>query len=252
MLGGLDVSKKAINNLISQPIDLSGLTGSPLTITLPPINWTKLANCCTLQSVESSSDFNKYFILRNGDVDSAFSTVFYYIYDVVFADKDVYAAVRKLITDNLGGLASMVTNYTDVWAEVGAVDAYGEILDLLGEETGDEIEKPAKPVDPDEPSNNNNNNTSGNGSSSGSLSIIDKLKDLFGLGGKNNGNNGSSNSTDANNSAAKKKNLKNPLIPKTGGEESAYVMGAVYVVLAAAIAVSFVAYKKRKSSEAAE
>lgn len=253
MLGGLDVSKKAINNLIAQPIDLSGLTGSPLTITLPPINWTKLANCCTLQSVESSSDFNKYFILRNGDVDSAFSTVFYYIYDVVFADKDVYAAVRKLITDNLGGLASMVTNYTDVWAEVGAVDAYGEILDLLGEETGDEIEKPAKPVDPDEPSDdNNNNNTSGNGSSSGSLSIIDKLKDLFGLGGKNNGNNGSSNSTDANNSAAKKKNLKNPLIPKTGGEESAYVMGAVYVVLVAAIAVSFVAYKKRKSSEATE
>lgn len=253
MLGGLDVSKKAINNLIAQPIDLSGLTGSPLTITLPPINWTKLANCCTLQSVESSSDFNKYFILRNGDVDSAFSTVFYYIYDVVFADKDVYAAVRKLITDNLGGLASMVTNYTDVWAEVGAVDAYGEILDLLGEETGDEIEKPAKPVDPDEPSDdNNNNNTSGNGSSSGSLSIIDKLKDLFGLGGKNNGNNGSSNSSNANNSDAKKKNLKNPLIPKTGGEESAYVMGAVYAVLAAAIAVSFVAYKKRKSSEAAE
>lgn len=254
MLGGLDVSKKAINNLIAQPIDLSGLTGSPLTITLPPINWTKLANCCTLQSVESSSDFNKYFILRNGDVDSAFSTVFYYIYDVVFADKDVYAAVRKLITDNLGGLASMVTNYTDVWAEVGAVDAYGEILDLLGEETGDEIEKPVKPVDPDEPSDdNNNNNTSGNGSSSGSLSIMDKLKDFLGLGGKkNNGSNGSSNSSNANNSDAKKKNLKNPLIPKTGGEESAYVMGAVYVVLVAAIAVSFVAYKKRKSSEATE
>lgn len=254
MLGGLDVSKKAINNLLSQPIDLSGLTGSPLTITLPPINWTKLANCCTLQSVESSSDFNKYFILRNGDVDSAFSTVFYYIYDVVFADKDVYAAVRKLITDNLGGLASMVTNYTDVWVEIGAVDTYGEILDLLGQESGDEIEKPVKPVDPDEPSDdNNNNNTSGNGSSSGSLSIMDKLKDFLGLGGKkNNESNGSSNSSDANNSDAKKKNLKNPLIPKTGGEESAYVMGAVYVVLAAAIAVSFVAYKKRKSSEATE
>lgn len=254
MLGGLDVSKKAINNLLSQPIDLSGLTGSPLTITLPPINWTKLANCCTLQSVESSSDFNKYFILRNGDVDSAFSTVFYYIYNVVFADKDVYAAVRKLITDNLGGLASMVTNYTDVWVEIGAVDTYGEILDLLGQESGDEIEKPVKPVDPDEPSDDdNNNNTSGNGSSSGSLSIMDKLKDFLGLGGKkNNGSNGSSNSSNANNSDAKKKNLKNPLIPKTGGEESAYVMGAVYVVLVAAIAVSFVAYKKRKSSEAAE
>ena len=251
MLGGLDVSKQTINNMISQPIDLSGLTGSPLTITLPPINWTKLANCCTLQVVESSSDFNKYFVLRNGDVDSAFSTIFYYIYDVVFADKDVYAAVRKLVTDNLGGLASMVTNYTDVWVEIGAVDTYGEILDLLGEETGSEIEKPAKPADPDEPADDDNTNSSSNSSGSGSLAIFDKLKDLFGLGGKKN-NNGSSNSADANNSSANKKLLKNPLIPKTGGEESAYVMGAVYVVLAAAIAVSFVAYKKRKSSEAAE
>ncbi len=251
MLGGLDVSKQTINNMISQPIDLSGLTGSPLTITLPPINWTKLANCCTLQVVESSSDFNKYFILRNGDVDSAFSTIFYYIYDVVFADKDVYAAVRKLVTDNLGGLASMVTNYTDVWAQIGKVDTYGEILDLLGETKGDPIDKPVKPADPDEPADDDNTNSSSNSSGSGSLAIFDKLKDLFGLGGKKN-NNGSSNSADANNSSANKKLLKNPLIPKTGGEESAYVMGAVYVVLAAAIAVSFVAYKKRKSSEAAE
>lgn len=255
MLKGLDVSKKTINNMLAQPIDLSGLTGSPLTITLPPINWTKLANCCTLKAVESSSDFNKYFILRNGDVDSAFSTVFYYIYNVVFADKDVYAAVRKLVTDNLGGLASMVTNYTDVWAEIGAVDTYGEILDLLGEERGDAIEKPVKPVDPDEPADNDNNtsNSGGNGSSSGSLSIIDKIKDLFGLGTKKpNSNNSSSNSSDANNSAAKKKLLKNPGIPKTGGEESAYVMSALYIVLAAAIAVSVVVYKKKKHVEAAE
>lgn len=254
MLGGLDVSKAAINNMLAQPIDLSGLTGSELTITLPPIDWAKLADCCTLQAVESSSDFNKYFILRNGDVDSAFSTIFYYIYDVVFADADVYAAVRKLVTDNLGGLASMVTNYTDTWVKIGAVDTYGEVLELLGTPTGEVIEKPVTPVDPenpDDPSNPDKPNNGGN--SGGSSSIIDKIKDLLGIGGnKGDKDNNSSSSSDKNNSLIKKKNTKNPLIPKTGGEETAVVMTAVYAVLAVAIACAIVVYKKRKSGEAAE
>ncbi|MDE6155886.1 MAG: hypothetical protein K2F67_05555, partial [Eubacterium sp.] len=184
MLSGLDLSKDVINNMIAQPIDLSGLTGSELTITLPPINWTKLANCCTLQAVESSSDFNKYFILRNGDTDSAFSTIFYYVYQVVFADADVYAAVRKLVTDNLGGLASMVTNYTDAWTKIGAVATYGEVLELLGTPTGDEIEKPSTPVDPENPENPSNPDKPNNGGNSGSSNILDKIKDLLGLGNK--------------------------------------------------------------------
>ncbi|MDE6470037.1 MAG: hypothetical protein K2L19_03325 [Eubacterium sp.] len=252
MLGGLDVSKDTINNMLAQPIDLSGLTGSELTITLPPINWTKLANCCTLEAVESSSDFNKYFILRNGDVDSAFSTVFYYIYQVVFADADVYAAVRKLVTDNLGGLASMVTNYTDAWVKIGAVATYGEVLELLGTPTGDEIEKPSTPVEPENPEEPSNPDKPNNGGNSGSSNILDKIKDLLGLGNKGDKDNGSSSSSDRNNSLIKNKNTKNPLIPKTGGEETAVVMTAVYAVLAAAIVSAIVVYKKRKGSEAAE
>ncbi|MDE6766704.1 MAG: hypothetical protein K2J35_00745, partial [Eubacterium sp.] len=253
MLSGLDLSKDVINNMIAQPIDLSGLTGSELTITLPPINWTKLANCCTLQAVESSSDFNKYFILRNGDTDSAFSTIFYYVYQVVFADADVYAAVRKLVTDNLGGLASMVTNYTDAWTKIGAVATYGEVLELLGTPTGDEIEKPSTPVDPENPENPSNPDKPNNGGNSGSSNILDKIKDLLGLGNKGDKDNGSSSSSsDRNNSLIKKKNTNNPLIPKTGGESTAYVMTAVYAVLAVAIVSAFVVYKKRKSSETAE
>lgn len=253
MLGGLDVSKTAINNMLAQPIDLSGLTGSELTITLPPIDWAKLADCCTLQAVESSTDFNKYFILRNGDTDSAFSTVFYYIYQVVFADADVYAAVRKLITDNLGGLASMVTNYTDTWVRIGAVDTYGEVLELLGTPTGDVIEKPSTPVDPENPDDPSNPDKPNNGGNSGSSSVVDKIKDLLGIGGnKSDKDDKNNSSSDRNNSLIKKKNTKNPLIPKTGGEETAVVMTAVYAVLAVAIASAAVVYKKRKHSAAAE
>lgn len=232
MLGSLDVSKKAINALLAQPIDLTDLIG--IKLTLPPIDWAALADCCTLEVVESSTDSNKYFILRNGDTDTVFTTLFYYVYDVVFADEDTYKAIRKLLTDNLGALASMVTNYTDNWVKIGKVDTYGEVLDLLGTPTGDVIEKPVTPVDPEnpnkpnKPSDNNNNNNNPN---------VNKpnLDDLLNKGDKTNGN------------STTKKNVKNPLIPKTGGESTAYVMMAVYSVLALAIGAAAVIYKKKKS-----
>lgn len=233
MLGGLDVSKKAINALLAQPIDLTDLIG--IKLTLPPIDWAALADCCTLEVVESSTDTNKYFILRNGDTDTVFTTLFYYVYDIVFADEATYKAIRKLLTDNLGALASMVTNYTDNWVKIGKVDTYGEVLDLLGTPTGDVIEKPVTPVDPENPNkpnkpsdNNNNNNNNPN---------VNKpnLDDLLNKGDKTNGN------------STTKKNVKNPFIPKTGGESTAYVMMAVYSVLALAIGAAAVVYKKKKS-----
>lgn len=235
MLGGLDVSKNAINALLAQPIDLTDLIG--IKLTLPPIDWAALADCCTLEVVESSTDTNKYFILRNGDTDTVFTTLFYYVYDVVFADEATYKAIRKLLTDNLGALASMVTNYTDNWVKIGKVDTYGEVLDLLGTPTGDVIEKPVTPVDPEnpnkpnKPSDNNNNNNNNNNPN------VNKpnLDDLLNKGDKTNGN------------STTKKNVKNPFIPKTGGESTAYVMMAVYSVLALAIGAAAVVYKKKKS-----
>ena len=231
VVSGLDVSKKAINALLAQPIDLTDLIG--IKLTLPPIDWAALADCCTLEVVESSTDTNKYFILRNGDTDTVFTTLFYYVYDVVFADEATYKAIRKLLTDNLGALASMVTNYTDNWVKIGKVDTYGEVLDLLGTPTGDVIEKPVTPVDPENPNkpnkpsdNNNNNNPNVN---------KPNLDDLLNKGDKTNGN------------STTKKNVKNPFIPKTGGESTAYVMMAVYSVLALAIGAAAVIYKKKKS-----
>lgn len=245
MLSGLgeslDLSKDFINSKLAQPIDLSGLIGTPLTITLPPIDWAKLADCCTVKSVKSSSNSNDYFVLRTGDADSAFSTVFYYVYKVVFEDPDVYAAVRKLVTDNLGGLASMVTNYTDSWVEMGPVDTYGEVLDLLGTPTGDEIERPSIS---DEPNTEDNTGSSSN-------NTVDKIKDALGIGGNKDDN---SPSSDSSNSLNKKRNIKNPLIPNTGGENAAYVMPVLFIMLAAAIAIATVALvlKKRKSIAADE
>lgn len=231
VVSGLDVSKNVINALLAQPIDLTDLIG--IKLTLPPIDWAALADCCTLKVVESSTDSNKYFILRNGDTDTVFTTLFYYVYDVVFADEATYKAIRKLLTDNLGALASMVTNYTDNWVKIGKVDTYGEVLDLLGTPTGDVIEKPVTPVDPENPNkpnkpsdNNNNNNPNVN---------KPNLDDLLNKGDKTNGN------------STTKKNVKNPLIPKTGGESTAYVMMAVYSVLALAIGAAAVIYKKKKS-----
>lgn len=230
MLGGLDVSKKAINALLAQPIDLTDLIG--IKLTLPPIDWAALADCCTLEVVESSSDFNKYFILRNGDTDTVFTTLFYYVYDVVFADEDTYKAIRKLLTDSLGALASMVTNYTDKWVKIGKVDTYGEVLELLGTPTGDAIEKPVAPVDPENP--NNPNNPSDNNNNNPNINRPN-LDDLLNKGDKTNGN------------STTKKNVRNPFIPKTGGEGTAYVMMAVYSVLALAIGAAAVIYKKKKS-----
>lgn len=229
-VSGLDVSKKAINGLLAQPIDLTSLIG--IKLTLPPIDWAKLADCCTLEVVESSSDLNKYFVLRNGDTDTVFTTLFYYVYDVVFADEDTYKAIRKLLTDSLGALASMVTNYTDKWVKIGNVDTYGEVLELLGTPTGDAIEKPVAPVDPENP--NNPNNPSDNNNNNPNINRPN-LDDLLNKGDKTNGN------------STTKKNVRNPFIPKTGGESTAYVMMAVYSVLALAIGAAAVIYKKKKS-----
>lgn len=250
MLGGLDISKTAINNMLAQPIDLSSLIGSKLTITLPPIDWAKLADCCTLETVESSSDFNKYFILRNGDTDSAFSTVFYYIYKVVFADEDVYAAVRKLATDNLGSLASIVTKNTDRWAEIGDVAAYGEILDLIGTPTGDEIEKPKpeepddpkppvdpeNPTDPDEPSKPNKPSNPGSNNNDKANQTLDDIL--------NNAKNQNTKDTQT-----KKNSIKAPSIPKTGAEKAADALIAVSALVAIGAAGSLVMLKKKNKED---
>lgn len=162
LLGGLvanlDLSGKFFNNLLTQsPIDLSGLVGTDCKLQLKAVDWKKLANCCTVKSVPSHSNHNDYFLLRTGETDTVFTTVFYYVYDVAFADKANYKALTAAIKAKAGALSSTILGYTDHFVAAGKVATYGEILDLLGT-PGDEPIDPGnnnnKPNKPSKPSNN--------------------------------------------------------------------------------------------------
>lgn len=253
LAGSLDLSKASLNKTLAQPIDLSGLIGSELVINLPPIDWAKLADCCTVESVKSVSNSNDYFILRTGDTDTCFTTVFYYIYKVVFADADTYAAVKKLVNDNLGSFASIITKNTDRLVSIGDVAAYGEILDLLGTPTGDEIEKPkpVEPVDPEEPTNPTEPETPSNPDSDKDNNTRPSLNDILGnLINKDKNNNNSSNSNNSNNDTKTKKNtVKSPSIPKTGAEKAADALISVSALVAIGAAGSLVMLKKKSKED---
>lgn len=242
----LDISRKTIDNMLAAPIDLTGLVGKEFKLQLRPIDWMKLADCATVKSVKSHSNSNDYFILRTGDTDTCFTTVFYYIYDVAFADKDNYAQIKNLLNSMLGGsIASIVTDMTDGWVKAGKVTAYGQILDLLGT-PGDTPIKPEgnkDPSDVDEPKTPEDEDNSDDNTSNSGNKIQDWLASLLGNKDKNNNNNSNNGSSQT----VKKNAVKNPSIPNTGGESSAYVISAVYASLALAILCAYVVYKKKSS-----
>lgn len=150
----LDLSADAVNKMITAaPIDLTSVAGKECKIQLKAIDWMKLANCATVESHTSKSNSNAYFILRTGDTDTCFTTVFYYLYDVLFADSANYAAVKTLLNGVLGNLSGMVIGALDSMVALGKEGMYGKILDMLGTpgDTPIEPEDPDKPVDPEDP-----------------------------------------------------------------------------------------------------
>ena len=152
----LDLSGNFFNNLLTKdPIDLTGVVGKECKIQLKAIDWKKLANCCTVKSVPSHSNHNKYFVLRTGETDTVFTTAFYYLYDVAFADKANYKTIKALIQQLMGDSASTVLAITDQFVSMGKVATYGQVLDLLGT-PGDE------PIDGGNGNNNSNNNNKPN------------------------------------------------------------------------------------------
>ena len=131
LAGGLDLSAKAINNMISGVvINLDENT----SIRLKPINWHILADCATVEAVPSHSNANEYVMLRTGDADSCFSTVFFYIHSIIFADKANYDALRaflgSVITDKI--LFSTITGITDKLAVGDRNAAFAQFLALTG------------------------------------------------------------------------------------------------------------------------
>ncbi|MFR5875658.1 MAG: fibronectin type III domain-containing protein [Eubacterium sp.] len=133
LAGSLDLSAQAINDkLTSSPIDLTSLAGTECKIHLKAIDWEKLANCATVKSTSSVSNSNAYFVLRTGDTETCFTTVFYYVYSIAFADSENYSTIKTLLNSLLGGtIAGIVTGITDKFAGKNFVDGYGDFLSIF-------------------------------------------------------------------------------------------------------------------------
>lgn len=146
---GLDLSTEAINNLIPDTIDVGSLVGNgtELVLDIGDIPWSTLADCVTLSAVPSSTITNAYTLLRTGEADSCMSTVFYWLFDVAFADADTYAAIKELIKgvvpeDFASIIDGVFETILDPAQAAGKVDGYGMLLDnslIGGKPTGNEI-----------------------------------------------------------------------------------------------------------------
>ena len=149
LAGSLDLSTAAINNMIPDSIDIGALIGdgTELVLNIGDLPWSTLANCATLSAVPSKSIYNENVLLRTGDADSCFSTVFYWLYDVALADADTYAALKDLIVglvpDNLTSLINtVIAQVLDPIVAAGKIDGYGLLLDnifISAVPTGNEI-----------------------------------------------------------------------------------------------------------------
>lgn len=231
----LDLSADAINKMLTaSPIDLSGLVGTDCKIKLQAIDWMTLANCATVEVLPSKSNSNQYFILRTGDTDTCFTTVFYYIYDVLFADASNYAAVKGLLSSALGGMSGMVVGILDDLVAQGKVGMYGTVLDALGTpgdepinpDNPDNPEDPDKPVDPDKPGTSDKPGTGNSDKNSSADDLKDKIDNL-----KNTNK------------------VKSPSIPNTG-VETGIAFGSVLLIVSIAASVVIIAFmKKRKASD---
>ena len=132
LAGSLDLSSKAIDNMITgAPIDLTSLAGTECKIQLKPIDWKTLANCATVKSVKSVSNSNAYFVLRTGDTQTCFTTVFYYVYSVAFADSENYSAIKNLLNSKLGTVGGIVTGITDGFAGKTPIEGYEQFLNFF-------------------------------------------------------------------------------------------------------------------------
>lgn len=233
LAGSLDLSKEAINGMITGAvIDLTSVAGTDCKITLKEIDWAALANCCTVESHKSVSNSNEYFILRTGETDTCFTTVFYYLYDVLFADAANYKSLTTLLNSvvgSLGAIGDLVMGYVVGWHDAGAVEAYGSILDMLGTpgDTPIEPDEPTDPEDPDpedptDPEDPDDGKPGDGGSGSGSTDD-DKKPNLN-----------------------PPTNSKNPLIPNTGAEEVAsFCLSTVVIGAAVALVILSIMRKKK-------
>lgn len=148
LASSLDLSGDSINKMITaQPIYING---NP--IQLQAIDWLKLGNCATVSSVKSKSNGNDYLMLRTGDTDTCFTTVYYYVYDVFFADENNLESLQKIINTSITNVlaAATVNRIINNIAYLEKEDSYAKFLYVVdGKPTGAEI--PGRPTQPSEP-----------------------------------------------------------------------------------------------------
>ncbi len=107
LAGGLDLSAKAINKMISG-IEIT--INENAKIKLKPVDWDIIADCATVSAEKSSVNSRDYFLLRTGEVDSCFTNIFFYIYKVVFADKDNFNTINGLVQSFATGQLLTIAN----------------------------------------------------------------------------------------------------------------------------------------------
>ena len=131
----IEITPQMVNSLITSmefPVDEEGND----TIRFKAINWRIFSDCTTLETKKSSSDDYEYFVLRTGETDSAVVNMFYYVYEVMFADKKNYKAVRKVVETNFADDKDMkdsMLKSLDEMASMGRNPACGAFLESFGE-----------------------------------------------------------------------------------------------------------------------
>lgn len=131
----IEITPQMVNSLITSmefPVDEEGND----TIRFKAINWRIFSDCTTLETKNSSTDDYEYFVLRTGETDSTVVNIFYYVYEVMFADKKNYKAVRKMVENNFADNEEMKENILaslDETASLGRNPACGAFLESFGE-----------------------------------------------------------------------------------------------------------------------
>ena len=125
----IEITPELVNYVIKGieiPLDEEGVN----TVRLKAINWRIFGDCTTAETKKSSSDDHEYFVLRTGDTDSAVANIFFYIYEVAFADKQNFNAIRNMM-EAQGVPYSMLVNM-DRMAKMGRNPAFGDFLKQFG------------------------------------------------------------------------------------------------------------------------
>ena len=174
ILGGLtsslDLSADGVNKMLTAaPIAIAIDDETTLNIQLKAIDWKALAGCSTADKASSVMSTNLYRVGLESDTVSTFTTVFYYLYDVIFEDSN-YASLKTAINKLMPMEAPVIIGLTTTLKAMGPVNSYGMLLDLLAGDGELEPEEPTtekpttdepttdKPATGDE--NGNNQDTS--------------------------------------------------------------------------------------------